>query len=114
MAVINETVLSLSDATRAVPKLNGKRPAISTIWRWCVRGIVARDGQRIRLEHGRLGRRVITSREAMARFSERLADAHGFECATGGEPTPTTSPRTDEQRQRDMAQAEQELSAAGF
>jgi hypothetical protein len=43
------------------------------IWRWMTRGALAEDGQRIWLEHVRLGRRRITSREALSRFAARLA-----------------------------------------
>ena len=70
MSVIDETLLGLSDAAKAVPKIDGKRPHASTIWRWCRIGI---NG--VSLEYARLGRRIVTSKEALMRFSERLAAA---------------------------------------
>lgn len=63
----SEELSSLTDAARALPAIDGKRPHPSTIWRWCRRGI--RD---IRLEHVRLGHRVCTSREALRRLRAGL------------------------------------------
>ena len=68
----NETLLSLTDAAKAVPSLDGKRPHVSTIWRWCRKGI-----RGVQLEYVRLGHRVCTSEQALARFAQRLADADG-------------------------------------
>lgn len=34
-----ESLLSLTEATKALPRVNGKRPSISTLWRWCRRGL---------------------------------------------------------------------------
>ena len=102
----SEELLSLTDAARALPAIDGKRPHPSTIWRWCRRGI--RD---IRLEHVRLGHRVCTSREALSRFAQRLAD-------TDEKPVEkkTTTPkrRTAKQRERDIARASKELDCAGI
>lgn len=65
----NETGLSLSEATKQLPSLGGRRLDVSTLWRWCRRGV-----RGVRLEYVRLGRRIITSREALARFAQRLAE----------------------------------------
>lgn len=42
------------------------------IWRWMTNGLLAADGQRVFLEHARLGRKPVTSKQAMARFAGRL------------------------------------------
>jgi hypothetical protein len=37
--IATETIVSLTEATKILPKVNGKRPANSTLWRWCRKGI---------------------------------------------------------------------------
>jgi hypothetical protein len=64
----NETIVSLTEATKTLPRVNGKRPAISTLWRWCRKGL-----RGVRLEYIRVGRNIATSREALNRFFEALA-----------------------------------------
>lgn len=66
----NETGLSLTEATKQLPSLGGRRLDVSTLWRWCRKGV-----RGVRLEYVRLGHRIITSREALARFAQRLAEA---------------------------------------
>ena len=63
-----ETVVSLTDATKALPLIDGKRPHVTTVWRWAMRGV-----RGVRLAHGRLGKRVVTSHEALNRFMNELA-----------------------------------------
>ncbi len=48
-----EDVMSLTEATKVLPKVNGKRPAISTLWRWCRRGL-----RGVHLEYVRVGRNI--------------------------------------------------------
>lgn len=64
----SETLLSLTEATKALPKVNGKRPAIATLWRWCRKGL-----RGVQLEYVRMGRSIATSREALNRFFNALA-----------------------------------------
>ena len=64
----DEQLLSLADAARALPRLRGrKRVHVSTLHRWVLRGV-----RGVRLEATRLGRTLVTSREALQRFSDRL------------------------------------------
>ena len=104
-----EELLSLTDAAKALPPIDGKRPHVSTIWRW-----VRRSVRGIRLEHVRLGHRVCTSQEALARFAQRLADAD--ERAVGRPvDRPQTKPaRTAAERQRAVQSAENELTQLGI
>lgn len=60
-----EELISLNDAAMACPTLDGKKPHMSTLWRW-----IAEGAQGQRLEHVRLGRRIVTSREALHRFMQ--------------------------------------------
>ena len=102
-----ERVLSLSDATKALPSLGGKRLHPSTIWRWCKHGLGG-----VRLEYARLGKRIITTHEAIGRFAQALADAN--DKPRGPKLDDTPKPRTDKRRQRDIDTAENELAKAGI
>ena len=65
----NENILSLTEATKVLPKINGRRPAVSTLWRWCYRGL-----RGVQLEYLRVGRKVVTSSEALQRFFSNLVE----------------------------------------
>ncbi len=96
--------MSLTDAAKALPPIDGRRPHVSTIWRWCKKGLKG-----VRLEHVRLGHRVCTSVEALARFSQRLADAdEALALSAAGAPRW----RTPDPRQGDLADAVAGLAAA--
>ena len=101
-----EQLLSLTDAAKALPPIDGRRPHISTIWRWCRRGV-----RGVRLEYVRLGHRVCTTREALGRFAQRLADADEQPVQKR---VTTSKRRTDRQRARAVAQADRELEASGI
>ena len=57
----------------AVVKPFGAHPA--TAQRWCSRGCKSAAGQLVRLEHVRVGAKIKTSAEAVARFFAALSDA---------------------------------------
>lgn len=63
-----EQVVGLAEASRIIPPRNGRRVAVSTLWRWCRKGIGG-----VRLEYIRLGRNIATSTEALNRFFRALA-----------------------------------------
>jgi hypothetical protein len=54
-----EELISLAEVSRAVPG----RPALSTIWRWRLKGV-----RNVRLETVVVGGRVYSSRQAVERF----------------------------------------------
>lgn len=68
MALMDETILTLGQACRLLPANDGKRVHLSTLWRWCRIGV---NG--VRLEYLRVGRRIVTSKQALERFMTRLA-----------------------------------------
>jgi len=72
MTLNQDNLLSLREAVRYVPSINGRRRAVSTLYRWCRRGIKG-----IRLEYVRVGRNVATTPEALERFFAALAAADG-------------------------------------
>ena len=62
-----EQLLTVSQAARSLPHLRGEKPVHSgTIARWIHRGV-----RGVRLEAVKLGRTLVTSREALQRFAER-------------------------------------------
>ena len=94
-----ETVLTLADAARYVPRRRrGRKVHVSTLYRWAQRGI-----RGIKLETLRLGGGLVTSVEALQRFAERLTSVDG---------APVT--RSEPQRRRDTAWAEAELEKLGI
>ncbi len=100
--------ISLTAAARNLPKIDGKRPHTSTIWRWCRRGI-----RGVRLEYAKVGGRIVTTSRCLNEFAARLAAADDPPTRPAF-PAPTPRKRTEAQRQRDIAKAERELSAAGI
>jgi len=77
---------------------SGKRPHISTIFRWAQRGVHG-----VQLETIRIGGTLCTSEEALVRFFQRLS-SHNPEC-------PVRTPRS---RQRAIERADRELRRAGI
>ena len=72
----SETVISLNEAAKhpSLPRRRrGKRPHVSTLYRWSTAGIKG-----IKLETLRVGATLCTSLEAVQRFAERLTalDSH--------------------------------------
>lgn len=101
-----EKLLTLTEAAKSVPNVGGKRPHVSTIFRW------TRDGVRggVKLETVRIGRRICTSREALERFFQAASEAEP------PEPKPKVSSpksRTEAQRAHAIAQAKRNLAAEG-
>ncbi len=103
-----EQLLSLTDAAKALPPIDGTRPHSSTVWRWCRRGLKG-----VRLEHVRLGHRVCTSLDALARFSQRLAETDERAAERPVSHTTIGRPRTDAEQERAVQAAKKELDRAG-
>ncbi len=66
-----EEWLTLSEAAAYLPG----RPSVNCIWRWCRRGVLGRNGVRVRLQHIRIGGKIFTSREWIADFTRQLAES---------------------------------------
>lgn len=63
-----EELLSMGEAAKTIPSINGKTPNKSSLWRWCIHGI-----QGVKLDYVRVGSRVCTSAEAIDRFLESVS-----------------------------------------
>jgi hypothetical protein len=92
----NEQIVTFAEAARSLPG----RPNITTLWRWRNRGV-----RGVKLEVACVGGRTYTSREALARFLERVT------AAKNGEPIPS---RSNRQREREQHAATLKLQAAGI
>ncbi len=97
--ISTERVVSLTDACKLLPaRRMGKKPNLSTLYRWAQRGC-----RGVKLEVIQVGACKCTSQEALQRFCEALTD-----------PTAAKPTRTARQRERQIAAADAELSAAGI
>lgn len=99
-----EEVLTFVEAAAKLPRLNGKRPHASTLWRWGRRGL-----RGIRLEVRRVGGRFCTSIEALDRFSKELA-----EIDLPDRPAAPAKHATERQREQSVERAERTLAKAGI
>lgn len=113
--MIESKYLSLSEVCKAVPPIEGRHIHASAAWRWCRRGVLARNGQRIRLEHTRFGRRVVVPHDAIQRFLDALAAADAAHFNTPIAPAaPTKIPTSPKLRAKQIAQAEAVCNRAGI
>jgi len=64
-------LITLTEAAKVMPG----RPSTNCLWRWCRRGVLSRGGERIRLEHRRIGGKIFTAPDWLDEFGRRLADA---------------------------------------
>ena len=95
-----ETVVSLNEAAARFPRRRkGKKTHVSTVYRWAQAGV-----RGVRLETIQVGATKCTSLEAMQRFCNRLTNPKVS--------APTSA--TPQARQRQIAAAEAELTAAGI
>lgn len=86
---LSADLISLSDAAQLV----SGRPSVSAVWRWCRRGVLGRDGTRIRLEHRRIGGKIFTSSEWLDAFTKALTDADTAYFASKQDAANVTAPR---------------------
>lgn len=101
----HEHLLTLAEASKVLPSINGKRHSGLTLWRWCRRGI-----RGVRLEYIRVGRAMMTSQEALDRFYRALAQSDPILNYTNRrlrQPKPA-------HRQRQIDAAKKRLTEAGF
>jgi len=119
--------ITLTEAAKITPG----RPSTNCLWRWCRRGVMSRSGQRVRLEHVRIGGKIFTTARWVEEFGKALAEADASyfdlqdqDAETSGEPararprrrTPRRRPtsRHIQQRQAAHDQANRELEEAGL
>ena len=105
---LDQDLISLAEAARRLPRIDGRKIAIPTIWRWCRRGL-----RGARLEYMRVGRRVCTTQAALRRFFNQLAELDE-RVPPPGRPSflAGRKPVTSKQRLRALAEADEILERA--
>ena len=68
----DKKLLSLAEAAKELPRVSGRKASTNAIWRWCRKGIKSRSGQRIHLEHVRLGGKLYTTAEWVVALGKKL------------------------------------------
>ena len=104
--------ITLTQAAKLAPS----RPSVNCIWRWCRKGVLARDGQRIRLQHIRIGGKLYTTAEWLDAFGHQLAEADAGYFSLGGRAVTSSAVpgrRTEMQRQAAVQRAHRELAEMG-
>ena len=100
-----ETLISLTEAAKGLPRRRrGKRPHVSTLYRWSTAGCKG-----VVLETIQIGGTRCTSKESLSRFFRRLTQDSGLH--TGQPETPL---RHQRRRQREVAAAVRELEREGL
>jgi hypothetical protein len=104
------TLLTLGQAAQLCPG----RPSTNAVWRWCRKGILSRGGQRIRLNHVRVGGKIFTDQDSLDHFFKSVAEADTeyFDRPVSSMPAKPTPAQA--QRQRNIEQAERLLAEAGI
>lgn len=107
--------LTMAQAARISPG----HPSPNCIWRWCRKGVKSRSGERVHLQHVRLGGIIYTTAEWVEEFGRRLAEKDASHFHLGQQdiqvPRPVGSlPYTPKQRQAQLDQVERELQEAGL
>ena len=100
--------ITMTEAAKCSPG----RPHISTIWRWARKGVKARNGTRINLEHIRAGGRLFTTEVSLERFFKAVAEADRTYFAR--ESTTILRRPTARQREKQIAKSEETLRRAGI
>lgn len=99
----SDAYISLTQATKYF-EVDGKKPHPSTLFRWCMDGLA---GGKVKLEHRRYGRKIVTSPAACDQFSRELAAAKSEAYANRH---PTTN-RLIGKEDKSIANAKRELEA---
>lgn len=124
-ATTTDQYITLTEAAKIAPG----RPSTNCIWRWCRRGVLSRGGERVRLQHVRIGGMIYTTAAWLEEFGRKLADADAryfdlrdaaAEAARATEAPPPRRHRRvpqsqiQDRRRRELAEIDRELDAEGL
>lgn len=101
--ISTETLLTLQQARSKFPH----RPDLSTVYRFCLHGC-----RGVSLRYMRVGRRVITSVEALNEFTRALTELDSSGTSQPATPKAATKPRPPARRKRSIDRAEAVLARA--
>lgn len=122
---VADALITLTEAAKITPG----RPSTNCLWRWCRRGVRSRGGERVRLEHRRIGGKIFTTPDWLDEFGRKLAEAdtrHFDHCEEAAADSAAKEPRVPRRRRRSrlprpgeadshvMEDAERELDKAGI
>ena len=108
---MQQDYISLTEAA----KLSPGRPSTNAIWRWCRKGVLSRTGQRVRLDHVRIGGKIFTTETDLQKFFRQVAESdRAYFQDPDRSPDLSAKRPTDKQRQRRIDRAERELRNSGF
>lgn len=124
--ISKEELLTLTEVTKVLPKLKPHGVSSNCVWRWCRKGVKG-----VKLDYVRIGARMYTSTEALNRFANAVADAdrqqhaeaermreeEAARCDAAFRPSQRLRRRRaalDDQRLREIQEAEAELDRAGI
>jgi hypothetical protein len=103
----DEILLGLAEAAAKLPPFRRGRPVTaSCVLRWILDGVKVPGGGKAKLEAVRIGRRWLTSMQALERFA--TAQTPGLD------PQPTATPRPLAARQRASERAARQLERLGI
>jgi hypothetical protein len=100
-------LINLNQAADLAPHVSGKKPSISTVWRWAMQGVGG-----IKLRTVRAGRRVATTETWVHEFFEALDTAARERYDTPGPSIPR--PTRAGTRERQKADAREVLAKHGI
>lgn len=103
---LNDSLLTLKEAANICPRLKGKKPHFTSLWRWIKYGVHGHH-----LESVRVGNLYCTTEVALAEFFRALATVPTRERATI---TKMAKPRTATHREKAVAEARKRLEARGL
>jgi len=122
---VANALITLTEAANLAPG----RPSTNCLWRWCRRGVLSRGGERVRLEHRRIGGKIFTALNWLEEFGRQLAEADTqyFDlCQKAAAEAVAREPRISRRRRRahpptledddlrEIEDAERELDEAGI
>lgn len=100
-----EKLITLNQAAKLLPAVGGKRIHISTLWRWCKKGL-----RGIYLEYLRTGSKIVTSQEALQRFFDECTRLDEIGQQSIYKPTRIKNKtRSEKSRQREIENANKVL-----
>lgn len=102
---MNDPLLTLKEAARICPRIKGKKPHFTSIWRWVKYGLKGHH-----LESVRVGNRYCTTEVALTEFFRTLAVVDTPERVTISK---LGKPRTETQRGKAIADARKRLEERG-
>lgn len=109
---------SCCETAARAPRIGKRRVSGNAVWRWARCGVKSRSGAWVRLEHVRIGGRVMIPIGALDRFFAAVAEADRkhFDAVSANivAPTPKPRPPSAARRDKEIAAAEARLTAAGI